>query len=189
MNALANDIVADNMAQMTVATVAGVGLAAAIGAAVLTGFLVGASAAASAAVVTAMGSYALATSAYLGITASMAAATASFVGAAAAATVVGTVLFAVVVTAISIWMLVENESIGKTLQGRVSQALAASDPLGLKPLIPLYAGKPLRSAFDPKNPPSYRTPEAIGKLHYQGRAVDERGRRRSGGRGPAGAVE
>lgn len=85
-------------------------------------------------------------------------------GAAAAAAVVGIVIMAAVVTAISIWMLVEHESVGTTLRQRVDDADVASDPLGLAPWRMLYEGLPLNSELDPENPPIYRSPGAISKL-------------------------
>ena len=161
LDAYANDAVKQNVARTTIASTVGAGIGGAIAGAALAGIVVGASEALAGVVVSAIGSSALATTWVAG-TGSVAG-TAAGVGAGAAAGIVGIVILSVVLIAISIWMVVQRESIGVDLKKRVDNATGA-DPLGLDALIPTYAGQPLRQGFTAKNLPAYRSANAISKL-------------------------
>ena len=85
------------------------------------------------------------------------------VSAGAAAAVVAVVILFVVVTAISIWKLIEHEKIGLTLEDRLDDALAASDPLGLDALTAQYSGTPFLSWYA-DGAPTYRQTATVNKL-------------------------
>ena len=161
LDAYAKDAVKQNVARTTIASAVGAGVGGAIAGAALAGIVVGATEALAAVVVSAIGSTALTTSWVFGTGA--VAGTAAGVGAGAAAGIVGIVILSVVLIAISIWMVVQRESIGVALKKRVDDATGA-DPLGLDPLIPTYAGQPLRQGFTATKLPPYRSAAAISKL-------------------------
>lgn len=164
LDVLHDPVVAANSHGMAQTGVALGGMALALGAGAAAAALAGSVSAISAGMVALIGSQAavplfVAKVGYLPVTAAV-----SAVGAAAAATIVAAVIFALVLTAVSIWQLVEHESVGVDLKQDLDDATAATDPLGLEPLTAIHSGKPLNSDLDPDAPPSYRTQAAIGKL-------------------------
>lgn len=138
------------------------GMAAAAGGAVVAGAAVGGSVAASAAVAAAVGSSAA--SASFGVSTTAAATALGTFGAIAGASIVATVILAVVVTAIAIWQLVEYEEVGVTLRQRVADADKAAEPFGLDEISSQFVGKELRSGLTPANLPPYRTAASISRI-------------------------
>ncbi|WP_243060710.1 hypothetical protein [Nocardioides sp. SR21] len=164
LDAYAKDAVRKNAADAAVAATVGAGIGLAIGAAAAVGALVGASASLSALVVFVIGSQALFASSVGSAGAVVTTlGSATTVGAGAAAGPVGIILVAAVILAISIWQVVQRESVGAELKKRVDEA-KGTDPLGLNPLIAKYSGQPIRSGYTPGNEPEYRSAEATNKL-------------------------
>lgn len=161
LDAYGKDAVKQNTASLAIGASVGAAFAVALGAAAIAGAVVGASASLSALVVFVIGSQALFASSVGGVVTTLG--SASAVGAGAAAGPVGIVIVALVILAVSIWMVVQRASVGVDLKKRITDA-AGDDPLGLAPLIAKYSGKPLRSQYSADNQPPYRSGDAINKL-------------------------
>ncbi|QAY72520.1 hypothetical protein ET445_03350 [Agromyces protaetiae] len=143
------------------------GIGAAAGAAAVAGASIGASVTASSFVAGAIASSVLTPSFAAGTGASVTSSVAiSTVGAAAAAGIVAVVVIGVVITAVSIWQLVEYEEIGQSLRESLEDANdAADDPFGLEELSGDFAGLPIRTGLTDANLPSYRTPAMIARVN------------------------
>jgi hypothetical protein len=61
-----------------------------------------------------------------------------------------------VVTGVSIWLLIEHESVAETLRDRVDDTENETDPFGLEELNEELDGLPVNSALELENPPRYR---------------------------------
>ncbi|MCZ3386438.1 MAG: hypothetical protein LH630_05615 [Actinomycetia bacterium] len=81
-------------------------------------------------------------------------------GTIAAAVIAVAVVVFLVVTGVSIYLLIQHESVSQTLRDRVDVTAKSTDPFGLQPYADDLSGQPLNSALDPANPPSYRASEA-----------------------------
>lgn len=141
------------LSQALINTTAGYGVLAGLGAAAAAGLGLGlfitSSASLAAAVVSATGiaSFAIAHG-------SITAAAAGSIGAGLAATIFAIVVLAIVIAAVSIWMLVEESKIPAAINERVSKAAQNTDPLGIDAAAPLYAGLDYATLEQPANPPT-----------------------------------
>jgi hypothetical protein len=92
-----------------------------------------------------------------------------FLGGGAAGALAGAIIAAVVVvflvvTAVAIYLLIEHEAVGQTLRDHLDTANEAEDPLGLEELIDDYEGQPFMSSADPTDPDPYRSDESVSRL-------------------------
>ncbi len=127
---LTNATYQESIRGLAVGLTAGAGLAVALGAAGIAAAVVGSSATLAATVGAITGTYA-ATAIFAAKLGAAAPAILGGVAAASAAAVVGIVIFAAVMIAVSIWMLVENESIGTQILSEADKARSAADPLDI----------------------------------------------------------
>jgi hypothetical protein len=92
---------------------------------------------------------------------------ASVAGAIAAAVIAAAVIVFLVVTAVSIYLLIEHDAVKQTLQDRVDETKNETDPFGLNKLAEDLSGKPLNSELDPNHPPAYRSDASRAMLMSQ----------------------
>lgn len=85
-------------------------------------------------------------------------------GSIAAAVIAVAVIVFLVVTGVSIYLLIQHDSVSQTLRDRVDATNKSTDPFGLQPYADDLSGKPLNSELDPPNPPAYRDSEAHANL-------------------------
>lgn len=90
--------------------------------------------------------------------------TSAAVGTLAVAAIAIAVIVFLVVTAVSIYLLIQHESVSQTLRARVDATLKSTDPFGLAPLTAEHSGKPLNSELDLDNPSAYRTVDSHSAL-------------------------
>lgn len=69
-----------------------------------------------------------------------------------------------VVTGVSIWLLIEHESVAETLRARLEETSEETDPFGLDELNAELDGLPVNSELDLENPPRYRDVAAYQDL-------------------------
>lgn len=82
----------------------------------------------------------------------------------AAATVVGIVILAIVVTVVASIQLAEHEQVGIKLAERLKNAKDATDPFFLDDLRDDYAGLELREGMTAENQPAYRDDPAVARI-------------------------
>ncbi len=145
------------------ATLAGLGAAIAVGVGVTT--LVGTSVALAGSILHATG-----VAAFAAANGTISMATGTAIGASAAGGVFAIVLTALVIAAISIWMVVEEAKIPLTLRARVEAAATNTDPLGILAASPAYAALGQQGYDDRALPPGvtqqplHRQPEFANQL-------------------------
>ena len=145
------------------ATLAGLGAAIAVGVGVTT--LVGTSVALAGSILHATG-----VAAFAAANGTISMATGTAIGASAAGGVFAIVLTALVIAAISIWMVVEEAKIPLTLRARVEAAATNTDPLGILAASPAYAALGQQGYDDRAPPPEvtqqplHRQPEFANQL-------------------------
>ena len=81
-----------------------------------------------------------------------------------AAIVAIAVIVFLVVTAVSIYLLVQHDSVAQTLRDRVDDAEDETDPFNLDELTEDLSGKPLNSELDIYDPPDYRGADAHSNM-------------------------
>ncbi len=135
---------ADRTGEAVQASALGIGLAGAFTASGIAAMLVGSGAGVSSIAVGLIGSQlAINGGAY-----SLAGALSPAIGATAVASVIGVVIFAVIVLGIVIWRTIEREQVGQTLAARLHEARSALDPLGMAGLQAEWSGQPLAEYGD-----------------------------------------
>ena len=135
---------ADRTGEAVQATALGLGIAGAVSAAGISAMLVGTGTGVSSVAVGLIGSQlAIHGGAY-----SLAGVLTPAIGAATVGSVIGVVVFAVIVLGIVIWKTIEREQVGQTLAARLQEARSDLEPLGMAALQAKWAGQPFAEYGD-----------------------------------------